>query len=630
MTTLRDYGGDTRTKGLVVAGTVAIKRERHRIRRLRILAFILGVIAAWMWSRIFGGDTPWPHMPEIGPDLAFWLPGILIVLLLGVVLVLPMLGNSRSPHITFRPEEIDVSFADVHGADRLKEEVSHTLDVLLDYKRFRDEMGGSPRRGVLFEGPPGTGKTYMAKAMAAEAEVPFLFVSATAFQSMWYGATARKIRKFFKDLRKAARAEGGAIGFIEEIDAIGLSRSGVSAPAGGPARSMTLNRSGVSQETGGTVNELLIQMQSFDTPPFSSKLKGVFIDRLNRYLAPHRQLKKDVPEYTNILLIAATNRAAALDPALLRPGRFDRILHFDLPGRIARLALIDYFLSSKAHTAEVGSQDSREDLAAATLGYTPASLERLFDEALLLALRDSRSALTNADLWQARMEIEIGLPEPLDMPEHERRTIATHEAGHATAAYLVGKGRKLEVLSIIKRQEALGFLAHRLLEDRHTQQRSEMLASIQIALAGMVAEELFFDESGSGPAGDLAAATNIAVEMVGSLGLGGSLISFRALDGGPLAGNLASTVLGDEQGRRAVDELLASQKQEVVALLSGNRHIVEALRDQLLLRSELVDEEIIDVIEGAVAVGSGKIRTIIDLREEDLLIQRHFGGYEDA
>ena len=608
-----------------MAGTVAIKRERHRRRRLRTLAIILGVIAVWMYSRIFDGDTPWPHMPQLGPDAMFWLPGIILILMLGLVLVVPMLGNSRSPHVTFRPEEIDVSFADVHGADRLKEEVRHTLDVLLDYRRFRDEMGGSPRRGVLFEGPPGTGKTYMAKAMAAEAEVPFLFVSATAFQSMWYGMTARKIRKFFKDLRKAARAEGGAIGFIEEIDAIGLSRSGVSEPAGGAARSMTLNRSGVSQETGGTVNELLIQMQSFDSPPLSSKVKGRFKDIVNRYLAPERQLKKDSPEYTNILLIAATNRAAALDPALMRPGRFDRILHFDLPSRTARLALINYFLSGKSHDHEMGELDAREDLAAATLGYTPASLERLFDEALLLALRDGRSELTRADLWQARMEIELGLPEPLDLPEHERRTIATHEAGHATAAYLVGKGRKLEVLSIIKRKEALGFLAHRLREERHTQQRSEMLASIQIALAGMVAEELFFDESGSGPAGDLAAATSIAVEMVGSMGMGGSLISYRALDGGPLAGNLAATVLADDHGRKAVDGLLDSQKQEVTTLLAGNRHIIEALRDQLLLRSELVDEEIIDVIEGAVAVGSGAIRTLIDLRDEDLIIQRHPG-----
>ncbi len=282
--------------------------------------------------------------------------------------------------------------------------------------------------------------------------------------------------------------------------------------------------------------------------------------------------------------------------------------------------MIDYFLAGKAHDPELESQDSRDDLAAATLGYTPASLERLFDEALLLALRDGRSALTSADLWQARMEIEIGLPEPLDLPEHERRTIATHEAGHATAAYLVGKGRKLEVLSIIKRKEALGFLAHRLQEERFTQQRSELLASIQIALAGMVAEEMFFGESGSGPAGDLAAATNIAVEMVGSMGMGGSLISYRALDGGPLAGNLAATVLGDEHGRTAVDRLLAEQKQEVTTLLSGNRHIIEALRDALLERNELVDEEIIEVVEAAQGIAPPAVRTIIDLRDEDLVV----------
>ena len=307
------------------------------------------------------------------------------------------------------------------------------------------------------------------------------------------------------------------------------------------------------------VNELLIQMQSFDAPPFASKVKGVFKDFLNRYLAPERQLKKDSPEYTNILLIAATNRAAALDPALMRPGRFDRVLHFDLPSRTARLALIDYFLGRKSHDAELNVQSARDDLAAATLGYTPASLERLFDEALLLALRDERSALTKADLWQARMEIEIGLPEPMDLPEHERRTIATHEAGHATAAYLVGKGRKLEVLSIIKRKEALGFLAHRLREERHTQQRGEMLALIQIALAGMAAEELFFDESGSGPAGDLAAATNIAVEMVGTVTPDGLEAEYSMGTAGGLPGGNAITYLmsgspiGEEPGDEAAD-----------------------------------------------------------------------------
>ena len=252
-------------------GTVEVNRERQRLRRLRKLAAILSVVTVWMWWRIANGETPWPAFPQFSDEALFWLPGIIIILLLAIVLIGPMLGNSRSPHVIFRAEQLKTSFADVKGLGRVLDEVGHTLRVLLDHETLRNKMGGSPRRGVLFEGPPGTGKTHVAKAMAKEAGVPFLFVSATAFQSMWFGMTARKIRSFFRALRKAARREGGAIGFIEEIDAIGLSRTRGSAMS--PGSSKMIDRS-VSSDTGGIVNELLIQMQSFDEPTTRMRLTG--------------------------------------------------------------------------------------------------------------------------------------------------------------------------------------------------------------------------------------------------------------------------------------------------------------------------------------------------------------------
>jgi ATP-dependent Zn protease len=173
------------------------------------------------------------------------------------------------------------------------------------------------------------------------------------------------------------------------------------------------------------------------------------------------------------------------------------------------------------------------------------------------------------------------------------------------------------MLSIIKRKEALGFLAHRLIDERHTQRRSELIALIQISLGGMVAEELFFGESGTGPAGDLSAATQVAAEMVGSLGLGGSLVSFRALDNGPLGGNLVAKVLADGQGRASVERILAENKGEVARLLARNRHIVEALQDALLTRHELIDDEILEVIRGAEATREAVDTVeIIDLRED--------------
>ncbi|HEY8201686.1 MAG TPA: AAA family ATPase, partial [Actinomycetota bacterium] len=465
-----------------------------------------------------------------------------------------------------------------------------TLNLFLGFRTFRERMGGTPRRAILFEGPPGTGKTYLAKAMAREAGVPFFFVSSSAFQSMYYGQTNRKIRSFFRELRKAALIEGGAIGFIEEIDAIGATRSGMGS---------STQREGIS----GVVNELLIQLQSFDTPRPGARLAGWAIDRVNRWLPASTQLRKRKGAVANILVIGATNRADDLDPALLRPGRFDRTIHFDLPSRAGRRDILDYYLERKAHEPELDDPARRDALAAMTFGYSPVAIEHLFDEALVWALRRGARALGWADVQQAKMTEEIGLRQPVEYAEAERRTIATHEAGHATIAHLVGKDRKLEVLSIIKRREALGLLAHSDREERFTRTRSEITSLIQIALGGMVAEELFFGESGTGPAGDLEAATWAAARMVGQLGMAGSLVSYDAIGStgaiGAPAANLVGKVLSSDEGRAAVERILNEAKAAVGGMMAAHRHIVEALRDALLDRDELIGEEILEVIRAA-------------------------------
>jgi cell division protease FtsH len=585
---------------------VQVTRERQRRRRLRRIVIVLSPLVIWLWVRLLTGNPVSPGWPDLPPEAVYWIPGIVIVLILGVVVVAPMMGSSRSPEVVFLPEQIEVTFDDVLGLGPVLTEVRQTLEVFLNHRYFRDHMGGQPRRGILFEGPPGTGKTHTAKAMAKEAGVPFLFVSSTAFQSMWYGATARKIRSYFRRLRKVAREEGGAIGFIEEFDAIGARRGGVSHLA---PESTGVERSMVSEGTGGVVNELLVQMQSFDEPPRSMKMSNSLRRFANKFLPPHRHFKTRRAPFANILLIGATNRADNLDPALLRPGRFDRVCHFGLPARAQRRELIDYFLTRKAHDETLDDQ-ARDDLAASTMGYSPASLERLFDEGLLFSLRAGRDRLSRDDLRRARLDVEIGLAEPTQYTPEERATIAVHESGHATIAHLVGKGRKLDLLSIVKRKDALGLLAHSEVEERYTKRHSEALALIQIALGGMAAEEMMYGESGTGPAGDLATATGIAVEIVGSLGLGGSLISFRALDDGPLGGNLVAKVLADDRARGAVDNLLREQKEKVAALLATHRHVVEALRDALLDREELVGREILEVIEAA----DREAELVVDLR----------------
>jgi len=575
---------------------VANVRERSRLRRIGRLSLLLWAVAAWMAMRAMWDQPLLPGLP-ISPQLA---PSFLIVFMLMFVLLVPMWAAGRSPHVLYRPSDIETGLDDVVGSEVVREEVVRTLNLFLANDTVRDQLGATPRRGVLFEGPPGTGKTHVAKAMAREAGVPFLFVSSSAFQSMYYGQTNRKIRAYFRALRAAARREGGAIGFIEEIDAIGGARAGMGASTA---------REGIS----GVVNELLIQLQSFDEPTTSGRIKGWFLEHINILLRDESRLRRPRSTAANVLVLAATNRAADLDPALLRPGRFDRTIQFDLPGRTERRALIDYFLDRKAHVPSLDTERARDDLAAVTSGYSPVMIEHLFDEALVWALRRGGSALDEQDLQQAKLTEELGLRHQASYTEEERVTIATHEAGHATIAFLCGRDeqlpaplRRLEVLSIIKRRGALGLLGHADDEERFTKSRSELLSLIRISMGGMVAEELAFGESGTGPSGDLAEATKIAAVMVGQLGLGGSLLSLGTDD-------IVTKVLDDDRSREAAEQILVEAKADATRLLKSHRAIHDALRDALLERDELVGEEILDVIRAAIL--EDRLRTI-DLTAE--------------
>lgn len=595
--------------GVLRSADVTRAREEYRQRRLRRLAIVLALVLVPLAVRALVGGIryaegnlkgaaatfrwPLPHLPAGAGN---YLPSFGLIILLALILAVPLLGAGRSPHVLFRPEEIGVRLADVKGAGVVVEEVEKTLNLFLAYKTFRERMGGNPRRAVLFEGPPGTGKTYIAKAMAAEAGVPFLFVSSSAFQSMYYGQTNRKIRSYFKALRTYARREGGAIGFIEEIDAIGATRQGLG-PGGG--------REGVA----GVVNELLIQLQSFDTPPAGARLKGHLIDFVNRWLPAQRLIRKPPVPAANILVVGATNRAGDLDPALVRPGRFDRTITIDLPGRSGRREIIDYYLARKKHTSELERPAYRDSLAATTFGYSPVMIEHLLDEALVWALRRGSDRLGWEDIQRAKMTAELGLAQAVTYSPDERIAIATHEAGHAATAWLVAPERRLEVLSIIKRRAALGLLAHSEPEERWTRTRHEIEALIRIAMGGLVAEELFFGDTSSGVAGDLEAATEAAAQMVGSFGMAGSLISLDAArSGGPI--NLVAKVLNDEPARARVDAILDQARDDVRGLLHDHRHLVEALRDALLEREELIGGEIEEVLR------AGESR-VVDLRVTD-------------
>jgi ATP-dependent Zn protease len=573
--------------GDAILGTadVARARERRRQIRLRRLLVALVVVLGWMLFREIRGLSLVPSL-----SLPHWLgtalPMIVIILMLGAVMAAPFIGAGRSPHTLIRPGETEVGLADLVGIEGIKAEVVRSINLFLAHKTFRDAMGGTARRGVLFEGPPGTGKTFVAKAMAKEANVPFLFVSASAFQSMYYGQTNRKVRSFFRQLRKYARTEGGAIGFIEEIDAIGATRRGMGGGGG-------------SEGVAGVVNELLVQLQSFEQPTRGQRFVWAWVDLLNRYLPDPAKLKKSAVVPANVLVVGATNRKDDLDPALIRPGRFDRTIYFGLPGRRARADIVAYYLGKKAHGADLDERGAADAVAGMTFGYSPAALERLMDEALVIALTHGRSAMTVADVAEAKMVVELGVTDETIYTPAERDRVATHEAGHATVAYFVGQTRQLDVLSIVKRRDSLGLLQHSDTEERFTQSSEEMHALLQIAMGGMVAEERWFDVVSTGPASDLAAATTMGAQMIGACGMGNSLISVAAAGSGFLEGNLVDKVLGDKDARAELDELLLGSCEAAKAIVQAHPEVVEALRDALLERDELVGAEITDVIESA-------------------------------
>jgi len=579
---------------------IAIDRERLRRRRVYRLAAVVIAAEAYLIVMPLTGREPIPALPAVDPLVV--APVLFFAALLALMVGTQVL-TGRSPHLTYRPEQVDVTLDDVVGIDPIKEDVRRSIDLFQTYRRFADEMGGTPRRGLLFEGLPGTGKTMTAKAMAAEAGVPFLFVSATSFQSMYYGATAKKIRAYFAALRKAARTEGGAIGFIEEIDAIATRRGGVLADGGssvGAAGHWNLpaliRNSIVSEGTGGVVNELLVQMQSFDEPTGLARFTNALIARVNLLLPGHRQIQQSRPVRAPILLIAATNRADSLDPALLRPGRYDRLLTFAAPDAHGRRALVDHFLTRRSHDAGLDAPQVRDRVAAATNGWTPVMIEHLLDEGLVNALRRGATQMSFVDIEQARITEMVGLGQPVRYTTAEQTLIATHEAGHAVVAWLVAPTRTLEVLTIVKRGASLGLLAHGDGEEVYTHSARDLRALVQIAMGGLAAEELFFGQTSTGPASDLAAATRTAAQMVGAAGMTGSLVSFMAT-----GQDLVAAVLGDRAARGQLEAVLDAARDSALDLLARHRHLVEALRDALLERHELIGSQITDVLQSAQA-----------------------------
>ena len=611
-------------------------RERHALginqakrwtRRILFVAAIYGlyVLVVWWffpWGEIVATAQGPVRFPEFSlTEANSLIPGLLIELLgLGVTLFVAMAFLivqfvalfwylSRGRTYIIYPGEYDTTFDDVRGQKAAVDATSEVVKLFQGFKKFR-KMGGYPPQGILLEGPPGTGKTLLSKAIAGEVNVPFIYASASSFNNMFMGVANLRVARLFTRARKFSERFGGAVIFMDELDAIG-SRGGMAGtmepypfhepfqhgledrlltkPPEEPRRGGILGfvdrvfAGGLNMGMGGMlVNELLVQMDGLEQP------RG--LRRLLRRMIPlfiRKHLKRKVPTY-NILVIGATNRADALDPALLRPGRFDRRLHVGLPDKEGRKDIAEYYLDKVRH-----EDVDLEKLAKATVGYSPARIRNIINEALIFALQDGRDSLNWEDIWAAKLTDEIGLKQPVEYDEEEKAKIATHEAGHAVASwYLEREELQMQVISIVKRESTLGLVSYQEKEERYVRTRSDVMARIKTALAAGGAEKIWFGETTTGVSGDLRQATWAAATMVGLFGMGKELYSFGTIPNELVGGTSVGALLRDGEVREQANQILAEARSEVEGLLRERSTIVEGVRDALLEREEIVGEEI--------------------------------------
>ena len=488
-----------------------------------------------------------------------WFP-MLLLIGVWVFFMRQMQGGGRGGAFSFgksRARLLDdnnnsIMFSDVAGCDEAKEEVRELVEFLRDPSKFQ-KLGGRIPRGILLVGSPGTGKTLLAKAIAGEAKVPFFSISGSDFVEMFVGVGAARVRDMFEQAKK----QSPCILFIDEIDAVGRQR-GAGLGGGNDEREQTLN-------------QLLVEMDGFETGQ-------------------------------GVIVIAATNRPDVLDPALLRPGRFDRQVVVPLPDIRGR----EQILSVHMRKVPIGPDVKGDLIARGTPGFSGADLANLVNEAALFAARRSARLVEMIDFERAKDKIIMGAERrSIVMPEEERRNTAYHESGHAIVARMLPKTDPVHKVTIIPRGRALGVTMQLPVEDRYSMDRDRMLNTIAVLFGGRIAEEVFMKQMTTGASNDFERATSIARDMVTRYGMSDVLgpMVYAENEGEIFLGrSITKTTNMSEETMRKVDSEIRRiiDEQYAVArkIIEDNRSQIEALTKALLEWETIDAEQIEDIVAG--------------------------------
>jgi len=535
----------------------------------------------WFWLVIVG-IIIWYFAVFIAPQLRSPSPGevllyafqIVFAVLFGImqfVAIFWFLGRPRLYWVM--PGETGVTFDDYKGNPEVLEAARRIVSLLRGVKEFQD-MGGSPVRGLLLTGDPGTGKSYLAQCMSTEAGVPFAYASAASFRAMFIGMDILMIRRLYTKARRLAREYGGCVVFMDEIDAIGASRS----KSGGGNMAMGGGIFG-GMMGGGGLNQLLMEMD----PP---NIETGWFKKVLRTIGMYHSRVQNEP----VLTVGATNVPEFLDAALLRPGRFDRRVNVAPPTDKYRPEVIEYYLNKVQHDANI----SIAALSSRLVNYTPVAIKHVINEAVIIAHFDGREIIRYKDLIEAQDVHEFGLRQLSELSDIERRRLAYHEAGHTVACYYLMDRYFPAFVTLHMHGDlegAAAFAAWRQKETIITSSREDVLARIQVSLASRAAEELFLDVNLNGVAGDFKSATEIAASYVGIYGMDGTFTSSLAFMG-------ANLVSAPDLSKRT-EAVLQSQFKAVKRLFQEHSEAVIAVAEALMEREELVADEIKQLIDEA-------------------------------